>query len=111
RCGLVTHGPFAYGDRVQLTGPKDRKHTFTLIESGAFHSRHGMISHAEIAGRDERSVVETPQGEKYLALRPLLRDFVMSMPRGATIVYPKDAAQILSLADIGPGMHVLEAGV
>lgn len=107
----MTQGPFVYGDRVQLTGPKDRKHTITLSESGAFHSQHGMIAHAEIVGLDEGSVVETPQGEKYLALRPLLRDFVLSMPRGAAIVYPKDAAQIISLADIGPGMHVLEAGV
>ncbi|MGO1434288.1 MAG: tRNA (adenine-N1)-methyltransferase [Canibacter sp.] len=107
----MNRGPFQYGDRVQLTGPKSRKHSFTLTEHGEFHSQHGMIRHAQFVGHPEGSVFTTPQGEEYLAMRPLLSDFVMSMPRGAAIVYPKDAAQILSLADIGPGMTVVEAGV
>jgi tRNA (adenine57-N1/adenine58-N1)-methyltransferase len=33
------------------------------------------------------------------------------MPRGATIIYPKDSAAILGMADIKPGVRVLEAGV
>ncbi len=104
-------GPLVYGDRVQLTGPKGRLNTVTLIAGGEFHSHHGMIRHAELVGLPDGSVVTNSSGEEYLVLRPLLSDFVMSMPRGAAIVYPKDAAQIVSLADIFPGARVVEAGV
>ncbi|WP_336659732.1 tRNA (adenine-N1)-methyltransferase [Leucobacter sp. USHLN153] len=109
--GPALRGPLAYGDRVQLTGPKGRLNTITLIEGGEFHSHRGVIPHADIVGLPDASVVANSSGEEYLALRPLLSDFVMSMPRGAAIVYPKDAAQILSLADIFPGARVVEAGV
>ena len=104
-------GPLGYGDRVQLTGPKGRMNTITLVRGGEFHSHRGVIRHEELVGLPDASVVENSSGEEYLALRPLLSDFVMSMPRGAAIVYPKDAAQILSLADIFPGARVVEAGV
>ena len=104
-------GPLGYGDRVQLTGPKGRLNTITLVRGGEFHSHKGMIKHEELVGLPDASVVSNSTGEEYLALRPLLSDFVMSMPRGAAIVYPKDAAQILSLADIFPGARVVEAGV
>ena len=107
----AVRGPLRYGDRVQLTGPKGRLNTITLVEGGEFHSHRGVITHAEIVGLPDASVVTNSSGEEYLALRPLLSDFVMSMPRGAAIVYPKDAAQILSLADIFPGARVVEAGV
>lgn len=110
--GLETpRGPFRYGDRVQLTGPKGRLNTISLAEGGEFHSHKGMIRHEQIVGLPDASVVANSSGEEYLALRPLLTDFVMSMPRGAAIVYPKDAAQIVSLADIFPGARVVEAGV
>lgn len=104
-------GPLGYGDRVQLTGPKGRLNTVTLVPGGEFHSHRGMIAHSDLVGLPDGSVVANNTGEEYLALRPLLSDFVMSMPRGAAIVYPKDAAQILSLADIFPGARVVEAGV
>lgn len=104
-------GPFGYGDRVQLTGPKNRLNTITLVPGGEFHSHRGMLRHSDLVDLPDGSVVENSNGEPYLALRPLLSDFVMSMPRGAAIVYPKDAAQILSLADIYPGARVVEAGV
>lgn len=107
----ATRGPLGYGDRVQLTGPKGRLNTITLVPGGEFHSHRGMIRHEEIVGLPDASVLTNSNGEEYLALRPLLSDFVMSMPRGAAIVYPKDAAQILSLADIFPGARVVEAGV
>lgn len=109
--GPAPRGPLGYGDRVQLTGPKGRLNTITLVAGGEFHSHHGMIRHSELVGLPDASVVVNSGGEEYLALRPLLSDFVMSMPRGAAIVYPKDAAQILSLADIFPGARVVEAGV
>jgi tRNA (adenine57-N1/adenine58-N1)-methyltransferase catalytic subunit len=104
-------GPFRLGDRVQLTGPKGRLHTITLRDGGELHTHHGVLKHAVLVGQPDGSVVVNSGGHEYLALRPLLRDFVMSMPRGAAIVYPKDAAQIVAQADIFPGAVVVEAGV
>jgi tRNA (adenine57-N1/adenine58-N1)-methyltransferase len=104
-------GPFRVGDRVQLTGPKGRLHTITLREDGELHTHHGVLPHTALIGQPDGSVVANSGGHEYLALRPLLRDFVMSMPRGAAIVYPKDAAQILAEADVFPGAVVVEAGV
>ena len=104
-------GPFRVGDRVQLTGPKGRLSTITLREDGELHTHHGVLRHTALIGQPDGSVVANSAGHEYLALRPLLRDFVMSMPRGAAIVYPKDAAQILAEADVFPGAVVVEAGV
>lgn len=104
-------GPFVAGDRVQLTGPKGRLHTITLESGKVFHTHRGLLEHDILIGAPDGSVVQSSNGDTYLALRPLLRDFVMSMPRGAAIVYPKDAGQILQQADIFPGATVVEAGV
>ncbi|WP_417562443.1 tRNA (adenine-N1)-methyltransferase [Microbacterium sp.] len=104
-------GPFRYGDRVQLTGPKGRLHTITLREGGELHTHRGVLRHDALVGLPDGSVVRNSGDAEYLALRPLLRDFVMSMPRGAAIVYPKDAAQIVAQADVFPGTTVVEAGV
>jgi tRNA (adenine57-N1/adenine58-N1)-methyltransferase len=104
-------GPFVEGDQVQLTDPKGRLNTITLETGASFHSHRGMLAHDILIGLPDGSVVENSAGVAYLALRPLLVDFVMSMPRGAAIIYPKDAAQILALADIFPGARVIEAGV
>ncbi|WP_017611950.1 tRNA (adenine-N1)-methyltransferase [Nocardiopsis salina] len=103
-------GPFTDGDTVQLTDPKGRMHTITLREGGAFHSHKGRIAHDDLIGEPEGSVVHSGTGTAYVALRPLLIDYTLSMKRGATIVYPKDAAQILVEADIHPGARVVEAG-
>jgi tRNA (adenine57-N1/adenine58-N1)-methyltransferase len=104
-------GPFRAGDRVQLTGPKGRLNTITLEAGAVFHTHRGMVEHDSLIGLPDASVVTATNGDDYLALRPLLSDFVMSMPRGAAIIYPKDAAQILGLGDIFPGARVVEAGV
>ncbi|MET0784146.1 MAG: tRNA (adenine-N1)-methyltransferase [Leifsonia flava] len=104
-------GPFRIGDRVQLTGPKGKMNTITLESGKDFHSHRGILPHDDIIGLPDASVVTNNAGVEHLALRPLLADFVMSMPRGAAIIYPKDAAQILALADIFPGATVVEAGV
>lgn len=104
-------GPFRLGDRVQLTGPKARLHTVTLRTGGELHTHHGVLKHEALIGLPDGSIVTNSSGHEYLALRPLLRDFVMSMPRGAAIIYPKDAAQILAQADVFPGATVVEAGV
>ena len=102
---------FKEGDKVQLTGPKGRLNTITLVKGGAFGTHRGDLRHDDIIGRPDGSVVATQNGVEYLALKPLLNDFVLSMPRGAAIIYPKDAAQILVEGDIFPGAVVVEAGV
>ncbi len=101
---------FAVGDRVQLTDPKGRLHTVVLEVGKSFHTHRGAISHDDLIGFDEGRVVTSTSGTGYLALRPLLADYVMSMPRGAQVIYPKDTAQILMMGDIHPGARVLEAG-
>ncbi len=111
RAPRTPSGPFVPGDRVQLTGPKGRLNTITLVPGSEFHTHRGILSHDLLIGEPDGSVVLASNGDRYLALRPLLSDFVMSMPRGAAIIYPKDAAQILALADIFPGSTVVEAGV
>jgi tRNA (adenine57-N1/adenine58-N1)-methyltransferase len=103
-------GPFAPGDRVQLTDPKGRRYTVVLEEGGLYHTHRGGLPHDELIGRPEGSVVTSASGTPYLALRPLLPDYVLSMPRGAQVIYPKDAAQIVMWGDIRPGARVLEAG-
>ena len=102
---------FRIGDKVQLTGPKGKLNTITLVKGGAFGTHRGDLKHDEIIGKADGSVVETQNGVEYLALKPLMNDFVLSMPRGAAIIYPKDAAQILVEGDIFPGAVVVEAGV
>jgi tRNA (adenine57-N1/adenine58-N1)-methyltransferase len=103
-------GPFRAGDRVQLTDPKGRRYTLTLEAGGQYHTHRGGLAHDDLIGRPEGSVVVSPVGTPYLALRPLLADYVLSMPRGAQVIYPKDAAQILMWGDVFPGARVLEAG-
>lgn len=107
----VPQGPaFAAGEQVQLSDAKGRMHTITLRAGEQFHTEKGGIAHDALIGSSEGIVVASSKGTEYLALRPLLHDFVMSMPRGATIIYPKDAALIVGFTDIGPGHRVLEAG-
>lgn len=109
--GAAPRGPFREGERVQLTDPKGRKHTVVLAVGKAFHTHFGAIAHDDLVGTPDGSVVRSTGGVEYLALRPLYADFVLAMPRGAAVVYPKDAAQIVTLADVFPGARVVEAGV
>jgi tRNA (adenine57-N1/adenine58-N1)-methyltransferase len=104
-------GPFVAGERVQLTGPKGRLNTITLVAGARFGTHRGDIMHDDIIGKPDGSVISNQAGVEYLAFRPLLTDFVLSMPRGAAIVYPKDAANIVTMGDIFPGARVIEAGV
>jgi tRNA (adenine57-N1/adenine58-N1)-methyltransferase len=98
------------GEQVQLTDPKGRSHLVLLQPGRAFHTHQGALAHDDLIGRQDGSVVTSSGGTGYVALRPLLADFTLSMRRGAAVVYPKDAAQILALADMFPGARVLEAG-
>jgi tRNA (adenine57-N1/adenine58-N1)-methyltransferase catalytic subunit len=103
-------GPFEPGDQVQLTDPKGRHHQLVLVPGKSFFTHRGSISHDELIGRQDGSVVTSSGGTPYVALRPLLADFTLAMKRGAAVVYPKDAAQIVAMADIFPGARVIEAG-
>ena len=103
-------GPFVIGDRVQLTDPKGRHYTMVLSPGGEFHTHRGAIGHDTVIGQPEGSVVKSTNGDPFLVLRPLLIDYVLSMPRAAQVIYPKDAAQIVHEGDIFPGARVLEAG-
>jgi tRNA (adenine57-N1/adenine58-N1)-methyltransferase len=107
----IMRGGFRAGERVQLTGPKGRLNTITLRAGAVFGTHRGDIKHDDIIGKPDGSVITNQAGVEYLALRPLLTDFVLSMPRGAAIVYPKDAASIVTMGDIFPGARVVEAGV
>jgi tRNA (adenine57-N1/adenine58-N1)-methyltransferase len=103
-------GPFAEGDQVQITDPKGRQHMVLLAAGRCFHTHRGTLAHDQIIGQPEGSVVHASGGTPYVALRPLLADFTLSMKRGAAVVYPKDAGGILAFADLFPGARVLEAG-
>ena len=106
----VNKGPFQVGDRVQLTDERGKMYSFYLSPGQQWHSHKGWIAHDLIIGAAEGSVFTSSSGSKYQAFRPLLSDYVLSMERGATIVYPKDSAAIIGFADIAPGSRVLEAG-
>lgn len=103
--------PFSYGDKVLMLDNKQRRYLITLAEGAEFHTHAGLIAHADFIGRPEGIVMKSTRGANYTALRPTLEDFVLEMPRGAQVIYPKDLAPICMLADIGPGVRVLESGV
>ena len=98
------------GEPVQLTDPKGRSHLITLRAGASFHTHRGMLSHDDIIGGPDGNVVRSLGGTPYVVFRPLLADFTLAMKRGAAVVYPKDAAQIVAFADVFPGARVLEAG-
>jgi tRNA (adenine57-N1/adenine58-N1)-methyltransferase len=106
----VRIGPLQAGERVTLTDPKNRRHSVLLAEGGTFHTTKGGVSHDELIGGPEGVVVTSVGGTAYLALRPLLNEFTVTMPRQAAVIYPKDAAQILMTCDVFPGARVVEAG-
>lgn len=106
----VHRGPFRADEWARLTDAKGRRHTIRLAPGDTFFTNKGAITHDDLIGRPEGVVVTSSGGAPYLAFRPLLGEYVVSMPRGAAVIYPKDAAQIVASADIFPGAHVVEAG-
>jgi tRNA (adenine57-N1/adenine58-N1)-methyltransferase len=106
----VRRGPLQQGEWVRLVDGKGRRHNICLEPGVTFHTNKGGLAHDDIIGRQEGFTVSSTSGGEYLVFRPLLSEFVVSMPRGAAVVYPKDAAQIVAMADIFPGARVVEAG-
>ena len=106
----VHRGPLEPGEWVRLTDTKGRRHNICLQVGKQFFTNRGSIDHDDLIGRPEGFSVTSSAGGEYLVFRPLLNEFVVSMPRGAAVVYPKDAAQIVAMADVFPGARVVEAG-
>ncbi len=106
----VRRGPLRPGEWVRLIDGKGRRHNICLEVGKSFHTNRGGLLHDDIIGREEGFTLTSTSGGEYLVFRPLLSEFVVSMPRGAAVVYPKDAAQIVAMADIFPGARVVEAG-
>lgn len=107
----LRRGPLVEGDRVQIKDPKGRLHTIILVEGGRFQTNRGTLDHDDVLGGPDGQVVDVGEGRTFQVMRPRLMDYILSMPRGATIIYPKDAAAIISVGDVFPGASVLEAGV
>ncbi|MEX0659167.1 MAG: tRNA (adenine-N1)-methyltransferase [Egibacteraceae bacterium] len=102
--------PFTVGDKVLLLDRKGRRYLLTLSEGGEFHYHAGIVAHADLLGLPEGSRVRSTKGSGLRALRPTSADWTVKAPRGAQVIYPKDQAMIVALADIGPGAIVVEAG-
>ena len=103
--------PLRAGERVLLLDAKDRRYLVTLTPGGEFHSHNGFVPHDDLIGGDEGRTVSSTRGTRYLVVRPTLGEFILKMPRGAQVIYPKDIGPILMLADVFPGARVLESGV
>ncbi|KFI81224.1 tRNA (adenine-N1)-methyltransferase [Bifidobacterium psychraerophilum] len=128
---MALRGPLEVGEKVQLSDRKGNMITTQLEHGAVIQTPHGHIRHDDVIGLSEGSVIVTATtkreatdddrrkpwkaaraigGWQYAVMRPRLADYVLSMPRGAQIMYPKDIAQVLSLGDIRTGMRVLESG-
>lgn len=103
--------PLRTGEKVLLLDAKRRRYLVQLAEGGEFHSHAGVVAHADLIGQPEGTTVRSTHGARYTAVRPTLADYVLKMPRGAQVIYPKDLGPILLLADVFPGARVLESGV
>ncbi len=102
---------FAMGDQVLLVDRKQRRYLVALEGGAEFHSHAGVIAHDEILGADEGVVLRSSRGSMFTAFRPTMADYILKMPRGAQVIYPKDLGPLLMLADVFPGARILESGV
>lgn len=104
-------GVLTAGEPVLLIDRKKRRYLIDLADGGAFHSHSGVLSHDDMIGSAEGTTFRSTKGMVFTALRPTITDFILKMPRGAQVIYPKDIGPILILADIFPGCRVLESGL
>ena len=102
---------FLVGDQVLLVDRKQRRHLVTLEAGAEFHSHTGVVCHDGILGADEGVVLRSSRGSLFTAFRPTMADYILKMPRGAQVIYPKDLGPLLVLADVFPGARILESGV
>jgi tRNA (adenine57-N1/adenine58-N1)-methyltransferase len=102
---------FEAGEKALFFDRKGRRYLVTLAEEGQFHTHAGYVPHTDVIGQPEGLTVTATGKARYLVVRPTLSEFVLKMPRGAQVIYPKDLGPILMLADVFPGARILEAGV
>ena len=102
---------FQEGDLALLIDRKRRRYLLTLNEESTFHTHVGTLAHKEIIGSDQGSWFRTSLGQRLLAVKPTLGEFILEMPRGSQVIYPKDLGNIIMLGDIFPGAMVVEAGL
>lgn len=107
----MSNGAFAAGEKALFLDVKKRRYLVTLQPEGEFHSHAGFVPHTHVLGAQPGIEVQSTKGAKYIVVRPTLEDFVLEMPRGAQVIYPKDLAPICLMADIQPGSRVFETGV
>jgi tRNA (adenine57-N1/adenine58-N1)-methyltransferase len=107
----VTLDSLQDGEQVLLIDQRGRRHLLMLRKGETFHSDRGWVTHDTIIGQPDGSWVRTSKGTRYVVLRPTLAEYVLDMPRGAQVIYPKDLAMVMFWADIFPGARVLEAGM
>lgn len=130
-------GVLRVGEKIQFTDRKGKRITAQLVAGGVTQTEHGLICHDDVIGQSEGVVITTVSAKRetqqtivdpskssnkpwkaaraiggwdYVVMRPRMVDYVLSMPRGAQIMYPKDIAQVIALGDIRSGMRVLESG-
>lgn len=103
--------PLADGDLVLLIDHKQRRYLVRLADGGEFGTHAGIVPHSELIGQPEGAAVASTRGQKFQAYRPTLSDYILAMPRGAQVIYPKDIGPMLMMADIEPGCRVFESGV
>jgi tRNA (adenine57-N1/adenine58-N1)-methyltransferase len=104
--------PLQAGESLLLIDERrGKRHLVTLRPGQHFHTDRGYIGHDALIGAPDGSTVKTSLGVRYLALRPTLGEYVLEMPRGAQVIYPKDLATICFFADVEPGQTVCEAGL
>lgn len=104
-------GAFRDGERALFIDSKKRRYLVQLNPEGEFHSHAGFVAHSLVLGSEPGLTIESTKGARYTVVRPTLEDFVVEMPRGAQVIYPKDLAPICMLGDIHPGVRVFETGI
>lgn len=102
---------FRSGERALFIDSKKRRYLVALNDEGEFHSHAGFVAHTLVIGCEPGCEVESTKGARYVVLRPTLEDFVVEMPRGAQVIYPKDLAPMCMIGDIHPGVRVWETGI
>ena len=103
--------PLADGDLVLLVDAKKRRYLVTLAAGSEFQTHAGVVPHDHLLGGSEGVEVTSTRGQRFTVYRPTLSDYILAMPRGAQVIYPKDIGPILMLADIEPGCRIFESGI
>ena len=99
------------GEQILLIDSKKRRYLIELKAGGEFHTHVGAVLHDDLIGLADGSSLKSNRGGVFSTVRPTMSDFVLKMPRGAQVIYPKDLGPILMLADLFPGAQVFESGV